>query len=52
MTSLLFDVSPRDLLTYGIVIAALARVTVAACYLPTRRATRVDRRRPRPGRPS
>ncbi len=42
VTSLLFDVSPHDPLTYGMVIAVLALVTTAACYLPARRAMHVD----------
>lgn len=40
--SLLFDVSPLDPLTYAAVVSALALVTATACYLPARRATRVD----------
>ncbi len=40
--SLLFDVSPHDPLTYGIVAGVLSLVTVVACYLPARRATRLD----------
>jgi predicted permease len=42
MTSLLFGVSPVDPLTFGAVAALLMVVTLAACYLPGLRATRVD----------
>ncbi len=40
--SLLYGISPADPPTYGAVIAALAAVSLAACYLPARRAARVD----------
>jgi predicted permease len=42
MRALLFNVSPVDPLTFGAVAATLALATAAACYLPTRRAIRVD----------
>jgi predicted permease len=42
VTSLLFDVSPYDPVTYALVITVLALVAMAACYLPARRATHVD----------
>jgi predicted permease len=42
MTSLLFGVSPADPSTFAAVAALLIVVTLAACYLPGRRATRVD----------
>jgi len=42
MRALLFNVSPVDPLTFGAVAAALAVAAAAACYLPTRRAIRVD----------
>jgi predicted permease len=42
MTSLLFGVSPVDPSTFAAVAALLIVVTLAATYLPGRRATRVD----------
>jgi putative ABC transport system permease protein len=40
--SLLYGISPADSTTYAAVIGALAGVSLAACYLPARRAARVD----------
>jgi predicted permease len=42
LSSLLFGVSATDGATFGIVIAALLAVGLLACYLPARRATKVD----------
>jgi predicted permease len=42
MASLLFGVKPSDPLTLGSAAALLALVALAACYIPARRATRVD----------
>ncbi|HVG32956.1 MAG TPA: ABC transporter permease [Pyrinomonadaceae bacterium] len=42
MTSLLFDVSAVDPLTFVVVSALLTLAALAACYIPARRATRVD----------
>jgi predicted permease len=42
MASLLFEISPIDPLTYGVVSLTLFAATVLACYLPALRATRVD----------
>ncbi len=42
LSSLLFQVEPVDLPTFGIVAATLAAVALLACYLPARRATRAD----------
>jgi predicted permease len=42
LRQLLFGVSSADPLTFGIVAAVLAAVTLLASYIPARRATRID----------
>ncbi|TFG37752.1 MAG: FtsX-like permease family protein [Candidatus Aminicenantes bacterium] len=42
LKSLLFGVEPRDPLTFAIIPLILGLVALVACYLPARRATRVD----------
>jgi putative ABC transport system permease protein len=42
MSSLLFRVNSRDPLTFGIAAGTLIVVSLFACYLPARRASRVD----------
>ena len=42
LASLLFNVKPGDLMTFTIVTTVLASVALLACYLPARRAMRVD----------
>ncbi|MGH9762943.1 MAG: FtsX-like permease family protein, partial [Blastocatellia bacterium] len=42
MSGLLFEVSPTDPVTFSVIAAVLALVTLAACYLPARRATATD----------
>jgi putative ABC transport system permease protein len=42
IASLLYGVSPRDPLTLTATSAMLAAAAIAACYLPARRATRID----------
>jgi len=42
MTSLLYGVSAADPITFSWVAILLVLVALAACYLPARRATRVD----------
>ena len=42
MSSLLFEVKPTDPTTFAAVAILLAAVALFACYIPARRATRVD----------
>jgi len=42
IASLLFDVSPTDLVTFVVVPVVLGASALAATYLPARRATRID----------
>ena len=42
MTAVLFAVTPTDALTYSTVSMLLVVVALAACYVPARRATRMD----------
>ena len=42
MEQLLVDVKPTDLLTFSVVSAFLLAAAFVACYLPARRATKVD----------
>jgi predicted permease len=42
MASLLYNVSPADPLTYAAVSVLLIGIALAACFVPARRATRVD----------
>jgi len=42
MTALLFQVGAADPLIYLAIIALLAAVAASACWLPSRRAARVD----------
>jgi putative ABC transport system permease protein len=41
-SSLLFEVSPTDPLTFALISIVLAAVALFACYLPARRAVKVD----------
>jgi len=42
LASFLFGVAPRDPATFALVSLVLVAVSVLACYIPARRATRVD----------
>jgi len=42
LASMLYGVQPKDPLTLAAVTALLIGIAVAACYIPARRATRVD----------
>ena len=42
MESLLFDVRPQDPLTFGAIAVALLLIALVACWIPARRATKVD----------
>ena len=42
LRSLLFGVAATDLVTYAALAALLAIVALVACFIPARRATRID----------
>jgi len=42
LASLLYDVRPTDVVTFASVSALLTAIVLLACYIPARRATRVD----------
>jgi putative ABC transport system permease protein len=42
LRSLLFGIGPTDVLTYGVLATLLTVVALIACYVPARRATKVD----------
>jgi ABC-type antimicrobial peptide transport system permease subunit len=42
MASLLFSVTPADPATFAVVVALLAAIAAAACWIPAQRAARLD----------
>lgn len=42
ISSLLFDVSPTDPLTFSVIAGLLLGIALLACWIPARRATKVD----------
>ncbi len=42
VSSMLFGISPTDPLTFAAVVGVLGSASLLACYIPARRATRVD----------
>jgi len=42
LTTLLFEVEPTDVATYALVSGMIVLVSLAACVVPSRRATKVD----------
>jgi ABC-type antimicrobial peptide transport system permease subunit len=42
METLLFGVRPADPLTFTVIAAVLTMVALVACWIPARRATKVD----------
>jgi ABC-type antimicrobial peptide transport system permease subunit len=42
MSSLLFGVKPTDVVTFSVVVALLCSIALVACYVPARRAMKID----------
>ena len=42
LSFMLFGVRPQDPITYAIIVPLLGIVSLAACYIPARRATRIE----------
>jgi len=42
MASMLFDIAPTDPVTFAVIAVLLTTVALLACFIPGRRATKVD----------
>jgi len=42
LSSLVFEISSSDPLTFTVIPLSLALISLLACYIPARRATRID----------
>jgi putative ABC transport system permease protein len=42
LSEMLYGIKPNDPLTYGVIAVLLTVVALIACYIPARRATKVD----------
>jgi ABC-type antimicrobial peptide transport system permease subunit len=42
LANLLYQLSPRDPIAFGSALIVLIAVALVACFLPARRATRID----------
>jgi ABC-type antimicrobial peptide transport system permease subunit len=42
MNALLYNISPVDFLSYGLVIVVVTTVSLVACWIPARRAAKID----------
>jgi len=42
LSRMLFGVKPSDPMTYGVIAVLLTLVAMVACFVPARRATKVD----------
>ena len=42
LSHMLYGIEPTDLMTFGVIAVFLMLVALVACYIPARRATKVD----------